>query len=56
MEQEIGQLYRQNRDLYESNAKIYTWKYAISDFANFSNQVNLDEYFEQINFNNVNNL
>jgi len=36
MEQEIGRLYKSNRELYEKNARIYTWKYAMTDYMNFN--------------------
>jgi ubiquitin-protein ligase len=37
MENEIGHLYRTNRTQYDLNAKIYTWKYAMTDYISFSN-------------------
>jgi ubiquitin-protein ligase len=45
MEQEIGRLYKTNREQYERNARIYTWKYAMTDYISF-NQIdsNLFEY------------
>ena len=45
MEQEIGRLYKTNREQYERNARIYTWKYAMTDYISF-NQIdsNLFDY------------
>lgn len=45
MENEIGDLYRTNRDLYERNAKLYTRKYAMTDFILFENTINLSKLF-----------
>ena len=33
MNDEIGVLYDKNRDEYEKNARMYTWKYAMSDYV-----------------------
>lgn len=46
MENEIGELYRTNRALYEQRAKLYTWKYAMADFLTFDDQTTLDKYFK----------
>lgn len=46
MENEIGELYRTNRALYEQKAKLYTWKYAMTDFVTFDDQTTLDKYFK----------
>lgn len=35
MENDIGHIYRTNRDLYERTARQYTWKYAMSDYVLF---------------------
>jgi hypothetical protein len=45
MENEIGDLYRTNRDLYERNAKLYTRKYAMTDFILFENTINFSKLF-----------
>jgi alpha-ketoglutarate-dependent taurine dioxygenase len=38
MEKEIGELYENNRELYEKKAKTYTLKYAMTDYFIFDNQ------------------
>lgn len=43
MEHDIGRLYTSNRDVYERNARYYTWKYAMSDYVQF------DAYNNNIN-------
>jgi ubiquitin-protein ligase len=48
MENEIGHLYKTNRELYEKKAKLYTLKYAMSDFLIFDNQYDLEEYFNSM--------
>lgn len=48
MENEIGRLYRTDRSLYEQNAKIYTWKYAMSDFLAFDTHLELNKYFQAL--------
>lgn len=47
MEKDIGHIYKTNRELYEKYAKIYTWKYAMTDYVLISNdQFDLIESFE----------
>ena len=48
MENEIGDLYRTNRDLYERNAKMYTRKYAMTDFILFESTINLSKLFNDM--------
>lgn len=42
MEDEIGHVYNTNREMYERNARFFTWKYAMSDYVQFDeyNQIN----------------
>ena len=40
MERDIGELYRKNRDLFDKNARLFTWKYAMNDYLFFSNNIN----------------
>ena len=35
MNEEKGVIYDKNRDEYEKNARMYTWKYGMSDYVLF---------------------
>lgn len=45
MEDEIGRVYNTNREMYERNARFFTWKYAMSDYVQFDDYNQINNHF-----------